>query len=37
MIGKDFFNDFKKGSLEANSFDEKVKSGEWKKVEVTEK
>lgn len=37
VTGPDFINDFKKGSLEAAGFDEKVKSGEWKKVEVTEK
>jgi hypothetical protein len=37
VTGPDFVNDFKKDSLEAAGFDEKVKSGEWKKVEVTEK
>lgn len=37
ISGPDFCNDFKKGSLEAAGFDEKVENGEWIKVEVIEK
>ena len=37
ISGPDFSNDFKKDSPEAISFDAKVESGEWVKVEVEEK